>query len=78
MLKRIDKPITEKEKKRIKGELARYRDYNKSIPIGKRLKGVPTNRTAQLFGVNYFPCTMFGKQLVLKIIDELLEKRREK
>jgi len=68
------------DKNFLKKELECYRNlYRKQ---GYRLNGLPFSLyfCTKLFGIHdtptneiIFPCKMFGKQLVLKIIDELLD-----
>ena len=64
----------------LKKELEYYRNIDRNQRY--RLNGLPFSLDfcTKLFGMHdtltneiVFPCTMFGKQLVFKIIDELLD-----
>ncbi|MCK5615630.1 hypothetical protein KAR91_77915 [Candidatus Pacearchaeota archaeon] len=66
-------------KARARAQLEFFRNLHSDRPVSKRLQKVPIDYwdIFTLFGLKAtdpYPCRMFGKQLVLKIIDELLEK----
>ena len=67
------------DKAKARGQLEFFRNLHSDRPVSERLQKVPIDYwdIFRLFGIKStgpYPCRMFGKQLVLKIIDELLEK----
>ena len=72
------------DKKRLREQLERFREKNQSYSVATRLIAVPFPFSFALFNmrrlhfkeetVERYPCVVFGKQLVLKIIDELLDE----
>ena len=73
--------ISEVEKQMMRDELRIFRSVRSDYPVKERLKRVPISYGGRLFGQKEDDrlhssnslCTLFGKQLVLKIIDELLD-----
>lgn len=66
--------LTKDEKAKMRRELINYRHDNAYFKVTARLKGIPFRCSPALFGITLFPCGVFGRQLVLKIIDELLDE----
>jgi hypothetical protein len=69
--------LSKEKKTELTRELAFFREHRENWTQRVRLVALPFVETLELFGlkerVDCFPCTVFGKQLVLKIIDELLD-----
>ena len=57
-------------------QLEKYRERSEAygFDMKLRLMGVPFLGAGKLFNVRNIPCAVFGRQLVLKIIDELLDE----
>lgn len=66
--------LTKDEKAEMRRRLVNYRHGNRYFKVAVCLKGIPFRCSPALFGVTLFPCGVFGKQLVLKIVDELLDE----
>ena len=77
MLYYTGEKLTKDEKARLRRELDRYRYCNRSSKISTCLEGIPFVHSPVLFGITRYPCAVFGKQLVLKIVDELLDDGEE-
>ena len=68
--------VSKVEKKVMREELERFRECWKTFSMPMRLRLVPISYYERLFcqeNEEYWPCEFFGRQLVLKIIDELLD-----
>ena len=67
---------SDKVRKKIMAEELEYsRSNSKNVKMKTRLKLIPFNGTSWLFNCRRkgVPCAYFGRQLVLKIVDELLD-----
>jgi hypothetical protein len=62
-------------KKELRQRLEAFREKYQESSQRQRLRYIPMSCIAQLFNIsNQSACHFFGKQLVLKIIDELLDE----
>lgn len=68
--------LTKNQKAVMEGELARFRDEYRYRGARGRLKSLPFHKSRTLFGLSEdgrLPCFQFGRQLVHKIVDALLD-----
>lgn len=66
--------LTRDERDGIRNSLVRFRLQNQTYGVKVRLQSIPFVHPAGLFKTEGFPCVWLGKQLVLKIVDELLDE----
>lgn len=77
MSKRIEKiEVSEVEKEVMRRQLVYFRKTSECLLTKERLDKLPFPYSRRLFcqeNEDYLPCEFFGRQLVLKIVDELLD-----
>ena len=66
--------LSDRRKRIMTDELEYFRSNYVNVSIKTRLSQIPVRGMSGLFGLgNGVPCLYFGRQLVLKIVDELLD-----
>ena len=66
--------LSDRRKRIMTDELEYFRSNYVNVSIKTRLSQIPVRGMSRLFGLSSIvPCLYFGRQLVLKIVDELLD-----